>query len=335
MTWLLLNASVSSQAATLLYHIKGELMSESLTVSSSTLQLGGIGMGAGMFRARPSMVEMVHTTTRQEGAVPGQFRVINSNEHLGSSIRVVLLAVPQVQREYFKDPSVFTKENKACFSLDGVQPHARASEPPALYCSTCPMGDMRWEKWRRTKDPKDLPSCNAYYHLLIADRSTQAVYYLNVKGKSYAPFRQAMEQQMSSLLAKLLANAKSENKKLGYTYVTSEGKFIPIPGFVLPEGQAQKPPLPLPNIFNISFNITAERKAGSPYVMRFHDFKLMSPEDISEFGNLYMEIAQQRQDSSQAINEEAEINEAVSEPPATTEVTQGEVLTPQRPQITI
>jgi hypothetical protein len=315
-------------------------MSEALTISNNdALQLGGIGMGAGLFRARPSMLEMVHTSTRQEGAIPGQFRVISSNEHLGASIRVVLLAVPQQQREYFRDPAVFSKENKACFSLDNVRPHTRAVDPPAMYCATCPMGDIRWNNWRKTKDPADLPKCQMYYHLLVADRATQTPYYLNIKGKSVLPFKTAMEQQMSGLLAKLLANVKSENKKLGYTFVTTEGKFVPVPGFVLPEGQAQKPPIPLPNIFNISFNITAERKAGSPYVMRFHDFKLMSPEDIAEFGNLYMELSQQRNEAQAANTEEAEAAKAaVTEEPASTEAPQQEVLAPVTPatsQITI
>src|SRR5580658_5697719 len=113
MTRLLCNTLVSSLTVTSLYHIKfrGDSMSEALVTQNNALQLGGVGMGASIFKARPMMLEMVHTTTRQEGAIPGQFRVISTNEHLGSTIRVVLLAVPQEQREYFEG-AAFTKESK-------------------------------------------------------------------------------------------------------------------------------------------------------------------------------------------------------------------------------
>ena len=205
-------------------------MSESLVTQNNALSLGGIGMGASLFKAKPSMLELVHTTTRQEGAKPGQFRVISTNEHLGTSIRAVLLAVPQPQREWF-DGAEFKKENKQCFSLDGVRPHPRAANPPAMFCRTCPKGDLNWEKWRKTHDPKDLPPCGAYYHLLIADRSSQTPYYLNVKGKSFLPFRQAMEQQMSGMLAKIFANVKVQNKARGYTFVQAQNSFVPTPGF--------------------------------------------------------------------------------------------------------
>ncbi len=201
-------------------------MSTDLVVINSNqgLQLGGVGMGSAIFKARPSFLELVHKTSRQENVTPGEFRVLSTNEHLGKTIRVVLLAVPQVQREWYIDPTIFTKDNKGCFSLDGVQPHARAAQPPAMYCATCPKGDINWNTWRKTKNPKDLPPCNAYYHLLIADRTTQTPYYFNVKGTSFSPFKQAMETQMAALLAKLMANARAENKQRGYTLVTLQDK---------------------------------------------------------------------------------------------------------------
>src|SRR5271157_5788303 len=123
-------------------------MSEAIVVRSNNqaMQLGGVGVGARMFRARPSMLELVHKSSRAENVQYGQFRVVSTNEHLGTTIRVVLLAVPQEQREWFRDPTKFSKDNKACFSLDGVRPHERASDPPAMYCRTCPKGDSNWVK---------------------------------------------------------------------------------------------------------------------------------------------------------------------------------------------
>lgn len=317
-------------------------MSEEIVVSGNqALQLGGIGMGANIFRARPSMIELVHKTSRQENVKYGEFRVISTNEHLGTTIRVVLLAVPQEQREWFRDPTVFSKDNKACFSLDNIRPHARAADPQAMFCKVCPKGDINWERWRKTKDAKDLPPCGAYWHLLVADRTTQTPYFLNVKGKSYLPFKQAMEQQMSGLLQKLFANVKAENKSRGYTYVTLKNEagatyqeFRTTPGFTVPEG-GQLPQIPLPNVFDISFDIFSHTKDGGPFQMGFKNFALMKPEDKAEFGQLYLDIVANRVQVEQAYAEEsAAADKAVAEAPASAaepEKVKGEVL----PVITI
>ena len=184
-------------------------MSEALTTTgNNALVVGGVGMGAGIFKARPMMIELVHKSSHAENVKYGEFRIISTNEHLGTSIRVVLLAVPQEQREWFEGAE-FKKENKQCFSLDGIQPHPRAANPPAMFCRTCPKGDKNWEVWRKTKLAKDLPPCGAYWHLLIADRATQAPYFLNVKGKSYLPFKQAMEQHDRNLVRSFRAGIGS------------------------------------------------------------------------------------------------------------------------------
>ena len=313
-------------------------MSEAIVVSNpnTAMQISGVGMGASIFKARPQMVELVHKTSRQENVKFGEFRVIGTNEHLGTSIRVVLLAVPQEQREWFIDPTKFTKENKGCFSLDGIQPHPRAAQPPAMFCKVCPKGDINWERWRKTKNPADLPPCGAYWHLLIADRATQTPYYLNVKGKSYMPFRQAMETQMSGLLAKVFANVKAENKRRGYTLVTLQQQdggpmwqeFRQTPGFVVPEGQTQQPAEPMPNIFDISFDIYSFTKDGGPFIMGFKDFRLMKPEDKAEFGQLYLDLMANKAQIDNAVEAEAEA--AVTEAPAG-ESPKGEILPPQEP----
>jgi hypothetical protein len=307
-------------------------MSEALVTMNSqdALMRGGVGMDSGLFRARPSMLELVHKSSRQENVKFGEFRVISTNEHLGTSIRVVLLAVPQEQREWFIDPTKFTKENKGCFSLDGIRPHHRAQQPPAMFCRVCPKGDVNWEKWRKTKSPADLPPCGAYWHLLVADRATQTPYYMNVKGKSALPFKMAMSQQMSGLLAKIKANVRAENKALGYTLVRLDNGgevFQPTPGFVVPEGKVQAPAVPLPSIFEISFDIVASSKDGGPYVMAFKNFALMKPEDKAEFGALYLELQQQKEALKNSYNEEVEAAEAVTETPASVQP-QGEILPP-------
>jgi hypothetical protein len=313
-------------------------MSEAIVVSNKNqaMQLGGVGMGSKMFRPRASMLELVHKSSRAENVKYGEFRCIANNEHFGNVIRVVLLKDPQGQREWFIDPAKFSKDNKGCFSLDGIRPHDRASDPPAMFCKTCPKGDINWVKWRANKIPANLPPCGAYWHLLLADRATQTPYFLNIKGKSFLPFKQAMEQQMWGLLAKLIANVRAENKKRGYTYVTLEDpdtgsqwqEFRPTEGFVVPEGQTQQPVEPMPNIFDISFDITSSSRDGGPFVMSFSKFALMKPEDKAEFGQLYLELLESREETQASFNEEAEAAAMVTEiQPAP----KGEVLPAQDP----
>ena len=307
-------------------------MSEELVqIGNGALQQGGIGFGANIFRARPSLIELVQTTSRAENVTPGNFRIVSTNLHLGTDIRVVILDVPTTPREWFKEKNVFTKENKKCFSLDGIQPHPRALEPPALWCKTCPKGDVNWQNWRKTHNPNDLPPCMSYFNILIADRKTQRPYYLNVKGKSCQPFDIAMKQQMSNLLTDIFVKVRQVNKERGYTFVKAENRFAPTPGFVVPEGTIQKAPEPLPNIFEISFNINSKKvnyATGTAYVMEFSDFKWMDPDDRAEFGQLYLDIVANKVDAQAAAAEETEVAEAVMEAPAEVK---SEILPPSEP----
>ena len=139
---------------------------------------------------------------------------------------------------------------------------------------------------------------------------------------------------MSGLLAKLFANVKNENKVRGYTLVSlRQGngpvyqEFRPTEGFKVPEG-GQLPQVPMPNIFDISFDIFSHSKDGGPFQMGFKNFALMKAEDKAEFGQLYLDIVANRAQVDQAYNEEAAAAEAVTEAPASTEKPKGEVLPP-------
>ena len=288
---------------------------------------GGVGMGLGLFKSKPSYIELVPKSTRQEGAIPGTFRRMDSNERLGTEdekgnikdeIRVVLIAEPVEQREYYlNDGKTYSKEMKQCFSVDNVQPHASAKNAPAMYCATCPMGDINWKKWREGgKTPDLLPKCQKYWHLFIAERNTQVAYYLNIKGKSVAPFESAMKTQMASLLDRIMANAVMINKSRGYKFNKTTGIF----DFVaLPEGVTERvAPEPLPNIFDIAFTIYSNRKDGD-IVMGFKDFARMKEEDRKEFGGLYDDFlqrkkeAQERYIAGETVSEEAQGDAVVTE----------------------
>jgi hypothetical protein len=296
--------------------------------NQNPLALGGVGLGSTLFRAKPSYIQLVPKSTRQDGAIPGTFRISSSGERLGvtdengnvvkDEFKAVLLAVPQEQREYyFNDGKNYSKDMKECFSLNNVEPHSKAKNPPAMFCGTCSMGDVNWKKWREGgKTPDLLPKCQMYYHLFIAERSTQTPYNLDVKGRSVSIFKTAMETQMSGLLAKISANAVMINKSRGYKLNKNTGtfEFIGLPT----DGAEPQAPEPLPNIFDIVFTIYSTKKDGD-IVMGFKDFARMKEEDRKEFGGLYAEFLQRKQEraeqaaEAESANEETQGNEAVVE----------------------
>jgi hypothetical protein len=300
-------------------------MSEQLTVlNNNVLAVGGIGLGTGIFKPKAQFLELVQKTTRAEGAQPGKYRNTATNEHW-DEMRVVLLSVPQEQREYYDNSQGFSKDSKVCFSLTNVQPHARAKEPQAMYCATCTKGDKNWEVWRKTHDPKDLPACNMFYAVLLADRATQTVFRFNVKGTSVMPFKSALETQAAGLLQKIMADVRAKNKTKGYFFVPKTGLFVPIEGTVPTDA-----PLPMPNIFDISFCLfVTTRDKGGPPVVGCKDFKYMSPEDRAEFGALYLEYTKQPDPTAVAAEEEAQqVAAAVSAPPVQTIVLPGPATVP-------
>jgi hypothetical protein len=89
----------------------------------------------------------------------------------------------------------------------------------------------------------------------------------------------------------------------------------------------------MPNIFDISFDITSSSRDGGPFVMSFGKFALMKPEDKAEFGQLYMDLLEARDEMQNNANEEAEAAAMVTEiqPAPKAEVLQGEVVTSREP----
>jgi hypothetical protein len=202
---------------------------------------------------------------------------------------------PVEQREMYRKGE-YTKDAKECFSLTNVQPHPKAKNPPALYCASCPMGEVMWEGWRRAKDKGItgdqltalLPKCRKYWHLFIADRTTRMPYYLNVKGTSVKPFELAM-QNVARLFQMMISNLRTEKKPEPET----------IGGL----------------IWKISFTMYSELKNGT-WQMGFKDFKVMTPEDAAEFGQIFADITARRQAGqlqSQEASEQEEEAAAVSE----------------------
>jgi len=272
-----------------------------------------------LFVLKPSNLELVSKATRQEGATPGTFRDTSTNESF-KEIRAVILFEPLEQRELYRKGE-YTKESKLCFSLDNVQPHPRAKNPPALYCASCPMGDANWDKWRDAKakgisgDQLSalLPACRKYWHLFIANRATQMPHYLNIKGVSVKPFETAM-QNVARLFQMIVANLRAEMKA---------GKAV-----VMPESISDI-------IWKISFTMYPELKNGT-WQMGFKDFKVMSPEDAEAFGKIIADINARRaagQVRSQEATDAEEAEAVVAEPAAN--ATQSSAVAEQNKQIQI
>jgi hypothetical protein len=272
---------------------------------------------ARLFQLKPKTLELVSKSTRQEGAEPGTFRVTSTNEKF-KEMRAVILFEPVEQRELYTKGQ-YTAEAKQCFSLDNVQPHDKAKNPPAMYCASCPMGDINWEKWRAAKAKgitgdalsAYLPPCRKYWHLFIADRATKRPYYFNIKGGSVSSFESAM-QNVAELFQLIYQSIKEENKA-----ITAENAKL--------AADVQPKPLkPLPTtigdvIWHISFTMYAFNKNGGPWTLGMKDFKVMSQEDRAEFGQILQDFIARKnagQIQSQEASEAEEAEAAVAEPPA-------------------
>ncbi len=272
-----------------------------------------------LFVLKPSNIELVSKATRQEGAVPGTFRDTSTNESW-KELKVVVLFEPIEQREMYRKGE-YTKDSKLCFSLDNVQPHPRAKNPPALYCATCPMGDINWTKWRDAKAKGIsgaqlsalLPACRKYWHLFIANRATQMPHYLNIKGTSVKPFEDAM-QNVARIFQMILVNIKAEIKA---------GKNVRMPDSISYV------------IWKISFTMVPELKNGT-WQIGFKNFGMMNEADQAGFGQIIADINARRAAGQVQSQEAAEAEEAaavVSEAPAN--ATQSSVVDEQNAQIQI
>src|ERR1700676_5028226 len=102
-----------------------------------------------LFQVKPATLELVSKASRQEGAIPGKLRVVQTNEHFDTMRAVILFEPTEGRKKYRKGE--YSKDALECFSYDNVQPSSRAKNPPALYCASCPFGDMMWIKYREAK----------------------------------------------------------------------------------------------------------------------------------------------------------------------------------------
>jgi hypothetical protein len=279
-----------------------------------------------LFTIKPKTLELVAKSTRQEGAIPGTFRITTTNESF-KELRAVILFDPVEQREKYRKGD-YSKDSKECFSLDNVQPHPKARSPFALYCANCPMGDLNWIKYREmaAKGLKGdelaayLPPCRKFWHLFIATRDTLRPLYYNIKGSGVKSFEDAMGN-VAELMQMMYQSAKQENRQIA----AANAKLAP--------GVEPTPLKPLPVsvsdiIYKISFTMYPKQINGGQWFPAFKDFKVMSEEDQQDFLKIINEVNARRaagQVQSQEASE-AEEEAAVVEKPASSGVRTAEVL---------
>lgn len=283
-----------------------------------------------LFQIKPKSLELVSKSTRQEGAIPGTFRVTSTNESY-KEMRAVILFAPLEQREKYRKGE-YTKDSKECFSLDNVQPHPKAKTPFALYCANCPMGDaVNWPKYREMKAKgitgdalsAYLPPCRKFWHLFIAARETQRPYYFNVKGGSVKPFEDAMGN-IAELLQMMVQNIRAENKQ-------RKAKNAPLIAEPMSIEEALND-----YIWHISFTMYAWQTNGGPFKLGLKDFKVMSEEDRADFGKIISDIKERREKGQVQTQEASEAEEeaaAVSEAPANSQMRQAEVVSVQTNEV--
>lgn len=295
-------------------------MSQALTVLNNTdLALGGIGIGSKLFQVKPSTLELVQKMSRAKDAKPGMIRDTATNEYF-DSLKLVMLFVPVEQQQLFTKGQ-FNKESKVCFSLDGITPHSFVKEPKALSCANCKFNakvSKNWQNWRTGgKNPADVPPCKNYYHLVVAERSTQMPYYFNVKNKSVQEFEKAMEN-VARLIARMEANSRMQNKAIKAENDAIALKHAEaVTAGIAPQGSEPilKPYVPAPNIFDISFKIGVTDTADGNFMLTFGDFAVMGDEARAEFGQIYLDFVA-RKAAGQVVSQEAveaEMDAAVAE----------------------
>jgi hypothetical protein len=264
-----------------------------------------------LFKLKPSVLELVSKSTQQEGAIPGQFRVTSTNEHLGKELKAVILIEPIEQRALYTKGE-FSQDAKLCFSLDNFQPHAAAKDPKAMYCEVCPFGDSGWAKWREAKKNGAtgdtlqalVPPCKKYWHLFIANRLTKVPYYFNVRGTSVSAFESAM-QNVARLFQNIIEKTKADNR-------------------ANPENQQPLPESVSDIIWKISFTMYSHQpEKGGQYQVGFKDFGVMPLEAQNEFGDMVKDFREHKAAGrvQTQVEAEQEIMEGeLVETPATNEV---------------
>lgn len=303
-------------------------MNEALAIiGQKELAIGGMGMTSPLFKPKAAFLKLIQKLSHVPGATPGKLRDTSTGQEF-SNMRVVLLQAPEQRRKMYKKGAGFTRDAVECFSLDMIKPHDKAKNPQAMFCEKCPKAD--WTKYQKTRNSDDVPECLPYWHLYLVERSTQMPYLLDVTGVSVTEFRNQMQGPFARVAQMMAANIKAENKK-----ITQENSADPA---------TQKALRPMPNVFDISFEVyvvePSEGSANQNFSLGFKNFAPVGEDARAEFGQMFIDyVNSRRSGNAQQEEEEAEATaeQVVTAPasaPASQPQPQGVVLPPTGANIT-
>lgn len=260
-------------------------MSSDLTVINNAptelAKTGGLGLdfGSKLFQLKPATVSIVQPSTTAEGAIKGKLRIPETGDQFDSMF-VTLLVMPQEQRSYYAggEPGQLnrTPDNLMCFSRDMVRPDKNAKVPGALKCDGCPKAS--WDKWRQTKDRKDIPPCDAYYYALLIDTEFKMPLQMYLRSSAKAPFEQGM-QNLSRKFA--MMKAKGLN----------------------------------PNIYDIGFKLSTkkvQKGATVSWIPELSDFRVLTEAEREEFGEVYQQFIARKNNAANA-SAETEASDQIDE----------------------
>lgn len=248
----------------------------------------GIDFSSSLFQLRPATLSINQANTQVEGAIKGKMRLSDTGDQY-EELFCTLLEMPAEKRAYYiGKPGELNRspDNLMCFCSNVTRnanrtetsgPSEKSKVAQAMRCTSCPKAS--WDKWRQTKLKEDLPPCDLYYHVYLIDTKYKMPMQMYIRSKSKQPFEQGMEK-----LARRFVMMKSQGLN--------------------------------PNVFDIGFTLKT-RKTGEGkyvyYVPELTDFRAITPEERSAFGEIYQSFVARRTKSSEVDPEmEAanQINEA-------------------------
>lgn len=239
--------------------MSSELAVISNSANTGIAQVGGLGIDfkSKLFQLKPATINLNQPTTQAEGAIKGKLRITESGEQF-DSMRVALLVMPVEQRQYYigEAGSNRSQENLVCFSRDVEldQPDPKSKVPQSMKCSKCPRAD--WEKWRQNKVKENIPPCDAFYYALFIDTQYKMPLQMYIRSKSKQSFEKGMKE-----VARLLFKMNQQGLN--------------------------------PNIFDVSFLLKGKAVQGKTvtYQLDLSDFKIITPDERSQFGDVYLNYA--------------------------------------------
>lgn len=258
--------------------------------SSLATTTGGLGIdfNSPLFQLKPATLSINQPNTQVEGAIKGKLRLSDTGDQF-DELFCTLLVMPIEKRSYYIGQAGQlnrTPDNLMCFCsnvtrnaqrVETSKPDDKSKVAQAMRCNGCSRAS--WDKWRQSKLKEDLPGCDLYYYALLIDTKYKMPMQMFIRSKAKGPFEEGMQK-----LSRRFAMMKAQGLN--------------------------------PNIFDIGFTLkTQQIKTGQmvSYVPNLSEFRAITPEERTEFGDIYQSFLARGQKSDDPELEAAEQIEQTTE----------------------